>query len=327
MHVRPSKQVLRWYYQAFCLVLALCVVAILLSIHEKAWPPAHLSSLVWSPSHLTSCLSTPCLLSLPFRPILRASEASTALPLLRNYLRKHVVPPPPLPLQSSSPHPMCSVIGGAPISPNSSHSLIIDSTIVFRLNLRLPEFLTAESHATTLGTRTDILLIQRAAVRSFERFIHGWGDGNLTLAASRRHAAKTVQKRLPAIIYRTECPGRFKACPKAWLALQFSSLPKWGPLQFLSPHFEIETIKVLTRFGLYSKEVPTTGAVAIVAALSICKQVMLFAFNGSIFGDADYAKAAVWRGHHLKVERRFVRWLSICPGGESWLCGRLRIYS
>lgn len=132
------------------------------------------------------------------------------------------------------------------------------------------------------------------------------------------------------ILYRSECPGRNGACGAAWMALRRAALPKWTALYFLHPNIELSTRQLLQHVddGFEERHVASTGIVAVVFALRICKRISLFGFNGSVIGDREVRTNIVWRGHHLLAERHLIHWLETCHDGPfAHLCRRLKIYS
>lgn len=297
---------------------------------------------LWSRQSLFSCVSRKCLHSPPLASQgLSLSDASNAHEHIHSYLSLRPEQPPPTPVHflQVAARSTCSVVGGAPLPKDVStqeQSRIVDdnSQITIRLNVRAPELLIAEGSAPPLGTRTDVLFLQRGSLHTFERYIHGWGEGNNTLGDARREAGKRLlEQRNPVLIYRPECPSRFSSCPMAWEALNKASLLRWTDVHLLHYDTEILTNSLLHRFTgrrrfRIGADVPSTGIVTIVAALRMCAKVHAFAMNGSLTGDANHAGQTVWRGHKLRTERRLLRWLETCPTQEpEGLCGKLTIYS
>ena len=293
--------------------------------------PSHFVTIDWPPSQVNACPETSCFLKPPFSALFPESEALASHNFMREYLKKHVVPTIQQVSGQSLPFRECSVIGGSPKSPNETHASIVDSTIVFRINTRLPEFLKAESILTGLGTRTDILMLQHISIKQIEKYLY-LGYSNKTVQRARAHVGLGFRDRDPIILYRTEC-SRVKGCPRAWKKLIDSKVPNWLPISIVNHHHEFETMRHLNRersgvYGLPSEKlVPTTGIVAIFAALSTCRRVNIFGFNGSSTGDGDFVNGTVGQVHSMTLERSLVRRLSRCTYGESWLCGRLKIYS
>ena len=293
--------------------------------------PSHFSTVDWPPSEVNACLETSCFLKPPFSTQIPESEALESLNLMEQYLNAHFVQTIHQVSGQRLPFRECSVVGGSPRLPNMTHDAFVDSTIVFRLNMRAPEFLKAESILTGLGTRTDFLVVQHITVRKIQRYIEGRNINNKTLQKARADAGARFRDRRPILLYRTEC-SRAKACPRAWARLIDSEVPGWLPVSFVNPHHEFETMRQLNRertgvYRLPRKLAPTTGLVAIFIALSNCRHVNLFGFNGSPVGDGDFVNKTVGQMHPMTSERNVVRWLSQCPHEESWLCGRLTIYS
>lgn len=304
-------------------------------------------SLLWSRAALYSCLSLDCLHHKAFvSHRLSFEDAEISLQRMRKVLADRPFYPPSEPSRflEKAKQSTCAVIGGAPLHPSVSameQSRLIEQSadLVFRLNVRVPELLAAEGSASSLGTRTDALFLQRGSLRSFERYIHGWGEGNATRGTVRKLASQAFQDRWhPVFIFRHECPSRFESCPNAWEALGRSSLPEWTELHLL--HFEVEmlTNKLLKKvvdnhFDIKRREfhigsdVPSTGIVAVVAAVQMCNAVNIFMFNSSVEGDGDVPGQAVWAGHNLGSERKLLRWLATCPREEAEICGKLTIYS
>lgn len=326
--------------------LALLTIALgaFVLILSRAWlnfPKVSGRALLWSRASLLACVSWDCLHEAQFAAQrLSTEDANAALHHMRAFLMNKPNQPPPEPedFLTTAMLSTCAVIGGAPLPPHVSwteQSRLVDqmADLIMRLNVRVPELLAAEGAAVPLGTRTDAMFLQRGSLRSFERYIHGWGEGNTTYGEVRKRAGKTLKDRWhPVIIFRPECPSRFESCPKAWKALGQSSLPQWTGLHLLHYEVEILTNTLLKRvvgkrrFRIGS-DVPSTGIVTVVAALRICKEVTVFAFNGSVHGDGDVPGQAVWGGHKLKAERKLLRWLAICPREDDEVCGKLTIYS
>lgn len=310
----------------------------------RAWlnfPKPSRPPLLWSRVSLLACVARDCLHQTQFAAQrLSTEDANAALQHMREFLTNEPNQPPMEPddFLATAMYSTCAVIGGAPLPPHISstdQSRLVDqmANLTIRLNVRVPELLAAEGATVPLGTRTDALFVQRASLRSFERYIHGWGEGNATQGGVRREASKILKHRWnPVIIFRPECPSRFESCPKAWEALGRSSLPQWTGLHMLHYEVEMRTNTLLKRvvgkrkFRIGS-DVPSTGIVAVVAALRMCKEVTAFAFNGSVYGDGDVPGQAVWAGHKLRAERKLLRWLATCLREDDEVCGKLTIYS
>ena len=295
--------------------------------------PSHFSTIDWPSSQVNACSETSCFLRPPFSPPIPKSEALEADILMKKYLKKYNVPTIREISGQSPPFRECSVIGGSPKSPNKKHAVIVDSSIVFRMNKRVPEFLEAESIQTALGTRTDVLVLQYYSTKHIQAYTKGWGHGNnKTRLQARLRAGARVRAQHPVILYKTECT-RPKSCPKAWSGLIDSGVSSWLPVSFINPHHEMEARRLLNRerkgvYELPSKGViPTTGLITIITALSNCRQVNLFGFNGSPTADGHFGNKTVSAAHAMTSERNLVQWLSKCPRKESWMCGRLRMYS
>lgn len=300
-----------------------------------------LPPLFWSREDLLVCVNERCLRNEAFRNHnLSSEDAELSLGHMRQLLEKKSFFPPVIPQKflDKLSNSTCAVVGGSPLPPQISateQSRLVDESadVVFRLNVRVPEFLIAEDALPPLGTRTDAIFVQRGSIRSFDRYIYGWSEGNATRGRLRKQAAQMLKKKWhPKIIFRHECPGRFKSCPKAWDALSSSSLFDWSDMHVLHYHFEMYTKELLqdVRKGGVSfvgSSVPTTGIVAVVTALQICKAVNVFMFNGSITGDGNLPTNDVWRGHNVKSERALLRWLATCSRKEAGICGKLTIFS
>lgn len=297
--------------------------------------------IAWSRGDLLSCVAHRCLHQKSFQKHRMSFEdAELSLRKIKRLLYMKPLFPPAFPQEFSDKaiRSTCAVIGGSPLSPHISateQSRLVDETtdLVFRLNVRVPELLAAEGASPPLGKRTDAVFIQRGSLRSFERYIQGWGGQNASRGTLRKQAGEAFKAKWhPTMLFRHECPSRFESCPKAWHALARSSLPAWSDLHVLHYGLEMKTqmllhdLNVRRNFSL-ATDVPTTGIVAIVTALHICKAVNVFMFNGSITGDGDVPTQDVWRGHNLKSERALLQWLGTCTGEEFEICGKLTIFS
>lgn len=298
--------------------------------------------ILWSHASLTACVSSMCLLTASFKEQeLSTEDAMIALGHIQTYLSRKPLQPPPSPtdfLQAAS-RETCAVVGGAPLPQHVSREAqthLVDSTadLTIRLNIRTPEFQEAEGVSAPLGSRTDVLILQRGSLRSFERYIHGWGEGNETRGRVRQLAGQRFKQYSgPLVIFRPECPSRFTSCSSAWAALGNSSLPSWMDVHMLHYSIEMQTNRLLEiaagkqNFSI-GHDIPSTGVVAVIVALNMCKKVHLFSFNGSVDGDIDVPGSTVWRGHKLWAERQLLRRLGDCNGVEfEELCGKLMIYS
>lgn len=298
--------------------------------------------ILWSRASLEACLYSKCLLTRSFKEQkLSTDDAMAALEHLRTYLSRKPLQPPSSPqafLEAAS-EATCAVVGGAPLPQHVSseaQTRLVDSTsdLTIRLNTRTSEFLGAEGVSAPLGSRTDVLIVQRGSLRSFERYIHGWGEGNATRGRVRRSAGQRFkQYSRPLVVFRCECPSRFASCPSAWAALENSSLPSWMNVHVLHYGIEMQANSLLEVAAgkqnfLIGHDVPSTGIVAVIAALNMCKKVHVFSLNGSVVGDGDAPGSTVWRGHKLWAERQLLRRLSDCKRVEfEGLCGKLTIYS
>lgn len=218
----------------------------------------------------------------------------------------------------------CSFIGGSPSSSKKSYSKIIDSGPTIRLNRRYPAFLRAEGVPTFLGSRTDVLVLQRATLKTIGRYIKKLGGGNNTLEYSRFLAGESFFKEKPLLLYRSRCFDA-RACTEALEILNNSTIPGRLPFRLIHQDIEKSAVASLKRFGQH--KVPSTGIVGILVALRMCKVINVFAMNGSTKGDGDFPKRTVWNGHDLSVERKFVRWLGTCRPHENPWCGRVKVFS
>lgn len=323
-------------------VVACFAIVVCLSIFDHGLLRFHPLPILWSRVGLEECLSSECLLTYQFREQkLSTRDATAALENMHIYLSRTPLQPPPLPqdfLEAAS-RATCAVVGGAPLPSYVSceeQAQLVDSTtdLTIRLNIRTAEFLQAEGVSAPLGSRTDVLIIQRGSLRSFERYIHGWGEGNATRGRIRQLAGERFkQYSRPLLVFRPECPSRFQSCPNAWAALGNSSLPSWMDLFMLHYDIEMQTNRLLKKAAgkrsfRIGTDIPSTGIVAVVTALNMCNRVNVFAFNGSVHGDGDVPRSKVWRGHKLRIERKLLRQLESCKtAGFERLCGKLRIYS
>ena len=304
---------------------------------HKLTIPSRLATIDWLPSEMHSCADTSCFLEPPMSRVIPKMQALISLNRMRRYLESHTIPIVREIGNQTVPLSVCSVVGGAPTKDNENHGAVIDNSIVYRINIRVPEFLAAESQPTKLGTRTDILVLQFASLRIIGKYIDSVRNRSnpSSIEIARANAGESVKKRKPLLLYRIECPGRRVACSRGWGSLLNSTVPEWLPLSFMNPNHEFEAVKQINRISSGKYElpmdpnsiIPSTGLVTIINALSICRHVNLFAFNGSIAGDRDFPKKTVWFGHSMNEERATVRWLARCSRTESWLCGRLTLYS
>ncbi|CAN8062815.1 unnamed protein product [Agarophyton chilense] len=295
--------------------------------------PYSVPVITWTVVQVEKCVQNKCLEKPPLNRLISKQEAEEATALITSFIGKeHISKGVPGIFQGSKPA-ICAVIGGAPISKQSGtaeqEKLVEKADVIIRFNVRYPSFMRSEGSSAALGSRTDLLLVQRSALHSLKRFVHGWGQGNATLGNERRKAMDHFQREAPVVVYRHECPGRFRSCVMGWEAFGDSVVKSISHMHLLHPDIEATAYKLLEKrkenAGL---SVPTTGMIGIVMALRCCERVHIFAMNGSIGGNAVANSEPVWRGHDLRAERLFIRALESCaPGNDRDYCGRAKIFS
>ena len=257
---------------------------------------------------------------------------------MRRYLQTNTIPVVNQVGGHTFPLPVCSVVGGAPVPVNESHGTLIDASVVYRINTRVPEFLAAESLPTKLGRRTHIIVFQGGSISKLELFIGTTPNQSKAskVQIARARAGRILKKQKPVLLYRLGFIRGTMSWKRGWKILDRSTVQRWSPLSFMNPSHEIEAVKQLNRVSSgkyempdgYDGIMPTSGLVAIMNALSNCQHVNLFAFNGSTRSDGNYPdKSGLFRMHSGNLERELVRWLARCPPEESWMCGRLTLFS
>lgn len=294
----------------------------------KSNNPSAPPQLISDPHLVEACQDTPCFLRNLFPDAIPASLALTAFGYVKAFMRRQPDIPTPYIMRQNlkrSAFSECSVVGGAPTQ-DQSYGRIIDSSPTIRLNVRYPPFLRAEGVSTPLGSRTDILLIQNGALSKFEKYTNGWGQGNTTLAHLRFLAGETLFTEKPLLLYRTECYTNVGNCIRALAALNTSTAPGRLPIWLL--HYDIEDLATaaLQRFGPHRNKIPSTGIIAILIALRICKRINVFGMSGSTKADGNFHNYTVWSGHDLNSERRFIHWLFTCSPFRNQWCGRVNVF-